>query len=66
MRIQKNPEKMIFQFLNYKDETNILKNAKKLKYKSVFINEDFSHKVMEFERCYGKIKTKKINKKTQR
>ena len=45
---------MIFQFLNYKDETNILKNAKKLKYKSVFINEDFSHKAMEFERCYGK------------
>ena len=35
------------QFLNYNDKTNILKNAKKLKGKNIFINEDFSQETME-------------------
>ena len=32
---------------NQKDKTNILKNAKKLKGKNVFINDDFAHEIME-------------------
>ena len=46
----KNPGKhrtIICQFLNYNDKTNILKNAKKLKGKNIFINEDFSQETME-------------------
>ena len=41
------PRTIVCRFLNYKDKTNILKNAKKLKGKNIFINEDFSHETME-------------------
>ena len=38
------PRTIVCRFLNYKDKTNILKNAKG---KNIFINEDFSHETME-------------------
>ena len=41
------PRTIVCRFLNYKDKTNILKNAKKLKGKNIFTNEDFSHETME-------------------
>ena len=41
------PRTIVCHFLNYKNKTNILKDAKKLKGKSVFINEDFFHETME-------------------
>ena len=41
------PRTIVCRFLNYKDKTNILKTAKKLKDKNIFINEDFSHETME-------------------
>ena len=44
------PRTIVFRFLNYKDKTNILKNAKKLKGKNIFINEDFSHETMELRK----------------
>ena len=49
-RNSENPGKsrtIVCRFLNYKDKTNILKDAKKVKGKNVFINEDFSHETME-------------------
>ena len=44
------PRTIVSRFLNYKDKTNILKNAKKLKGKNIFINEDFSHETMELRK----------------
>ena len=44
------PRTIVCRFLNYKDKTNILKNAKKLKSKNIFINEDFSHETMELRK----------------
>ena len=44
------PRTIVCCFLNYKDKTNILKNAKKLKGKNIFINEDFSHETMELRK----------------
>ena len=44
------PTTIVSRFLNYKDKTNILKNAKKLKGKNIFINEDFSHETMELRK----------------
>ena len=48
------PRTIVCRFLNYKDKTNILKNAKKLKTfskgKNIFINEDFSHETMELRK----------------
>ena len=44
------PRTIVCRFLNYKDKTNILKNAKKLKGKNLFINEDFSHETMELRK----------------
>ena len=44
------PRTIVCRFLNYKDKTNILKNAKKLKGKNIFINEDFSHETMELRK----------------
>ena len=41
------PRTIVCRFLNYKDKTYILKNAKKLKGKNIFINEYFSHDTME-------------------
>ena len=38
---------MVCKFHNYKDKANILKNAKMLKFKNNFINEDFPHETME-------------------
>ena len=51
------PRTIVCRFLNYKDKTNILKNVKKLKGKTIFINEDFSHETMElWEVAMGKSK----------
>ena len=44
------PRTIVCRFLNYEDKTNILKNAKKLKGKNIFINEDFSHETMELHK----------------
>ena len=44
------PRTIVCQFRNYKDKTNILKNAKKLKSKSIFISEDFSRETMELRK----------------
>ena len=44
------PRIIVCRFLNYKDKTNILKNAKKLNGKNIFINEDFSHETMELRK----------------
>ena len=44
------PRTIVCRFLNYKDKTNILKNAKKLKGKNIFINEDFFHETMELRK----------------
>ena len=44
------PRTIVCRFLNYKDKTNILKIAKKLKGKNIFINEDFSHETMELRK----------------
>ena len=44
------PRTIVCRFLDYKDKTNILKNAKKLKGKNIFINEDFSHETMELRK----------------
>ena len=41
------PRTTVCRFLNYKDKTNILKNAKNLKGKNISINEDFPHETME-------------------
>ena len=53
------PRTIVCRFLNYKDKTNILKNAKKLKGKNIFINEDFSHETMELRKeLWEKVKKK--------
>ena len=44
------PRTIVCRFLNYKDKTNILKNAKKLKGKNIFINEDLPHETMELHK----------------
>ena len=44
------PRTIVCRFRNYKDKTNILKNAKKLKSKSIFISEDFSRETMELRK----------------
>ena len=44
------PRAIVCRFLNYKDKTYILKNAKKLKGKNIFINEYFSHDTMELRK----------------
>ena len=58
----KNPGKPITiacQFLKYKDKTNILKNAKKLKDKNLLINEDYSHETMELrQERWEKVETR--------
>ena len=41
----------------YQDKTNILKNAKKLKGKNIFINEDFSHEIMQLRKELWESKT---------
>ena len=40
----------------YQDKTNILKNAKKLKGKNIFINEAFSHEIMQLRKELWKSK----------
>ena len=48
---------IVCRFLNYKDKTNILRNAKKLKDKNIFVNEDFSHETMDLRKeLWGKVK----------
>ena len=44
---------IVCRFPNCKDKTNILKNAKKLKRKNIFINEDFLMKPWSYVRSYG-------------
>ena len=44
------PRTIVCRSLNYKDKTNILKNAKNLKGKNIFINKDFSHETMELSK----------------
>ena len=44
------PRTIVCRFFNYKDKTNILRNAKKLKCKNIFTNEDFSHETMELHK----------------
>ena len=59
------PRTIVCRFLNYKDKTNILKNAKKLKGKNIFINEDFSHETMELcKELWEKVK-KNIGRKVR-
>ena len=54
------PRTIVCRFLNFKDKTNILKNAKKLKGKNIFINEDFSHETMELRKeLWEKVKKKR-------
>ena len=55
------PRTIVCRFLNYKDKTNILKNAKNLKGKNIFINEHFSHETMELLRELWE-KVKKIGR----
>ena len=50
----------VCRYLHYEGKTNILKYAKKLKGKNVFINEDFSHETKELRKELGK----KVKKKT--
>nr|XP_047141464.1 uncharacterized protein LOC124816351 [Hydra vulgaris] len=45
-----NTETVILKLLNYKDKELILKNAKKLKGKGIFINEDFSEETNKIRR----------------
>ena len=53
------PRTIACQFLKYKDKTNILKNAKKLKDKNLFINEDYSHETMELrQERWEKVETR--------
>ena len=63
-----NPEKprtIVGRFLDYKDKTNILKNAKKLKGKNIFINADFSHVTMELRKgLWEKVKKHRDKCKT--
>ncbi|XP_047144602.1 uncharacterized protein LOC124818119 [Hydra vulgaris] len=44
------PKTVILKLLNYKDKELILKNAKKLKGKGIFINEDFSEETNKIRR----------------
>ncbi|XP_065681445.1 uncharacterized protein LOC136095126 [Hydra vulgaris] len=44
------PRTVILKLLNYKDKELILKNAKKLKGKGIFINEDFSEETNKIRR----------------
>ena len=44
------PRTIVCRSLNYKDKTNILKNAKNLKGKNIFINKDFSRETMELSK----------------
>ena len=41
---------IVCRFHNYKNKTNILKNAEMLKFKNNFINEDFPHETMELRK----------------
>ena len=51
------PRTIVCYFLNYKDKINILKNAKKLKGKNIFINEDLPYETMELRKeLWGKVK----------
>ena len=44
------PRTIVARFLKYKDKSNILTNAKKLKGTGVFINEDFSDRVAKIRK----------------
>ena len=44
------PRTIVCCFLNYKNKTNILKNAKKIKGKNIFLYEYFSHETMELRK----------------
>ena len=57
------PRTIVCRFLNYKDETNILKNTKKLKGKKNFINEDFFPENMELRKELWKKVKKQRSKK---
>ena len=51
------PRTIVCRLLHYKDKAKILTNAKKLKDKYVFINEDFSYETMELRKeVWEKIK----------
>ena len=55
---------LLCSVLNYKGKTNILQNAKKLKVKNIFINEDFSNETMDLRKeLWEKAKKKKKKKK---
>ena len=55
------PRTIVCRFLNYKDKTNTLKNAKKLKGKNIFINEYFSRGTTELRKeLWEKVKKHKI------
>ena len=56
----------VCRYLHYEGKTNILKYAKKLKGKNVFINEDFSHETKELRKELGKkVKKKNIGRKVR-
>ena len=58
-----NPGKPRTIVCRYKDKTNILKNVKKLKGKSIFINEHFSHETMELRKELREKVKKNIGRK---
>ena len=41
------PRTIVCRILNYKDKVKILRNAKKLKGKNIFINEDFCQATLD-------------------
>ena len=41
------PRKIVYKILNYKDKSKILRNAKKLKGKNIFINQDFCQAILD-------------------
>ena len=59
------PRTIVSRFFDYKNKTNILNNAKKLKGRNIFINEDFSHETMELcKELWEKVKNHKDEGKT--
>ena len=53
------PRTIVCRFLHYKGETKILKNVKRLKGKTIFICEGFSHETMDLHKVlWEKLKKK--------
>ena len=46
--------KVVWRILSYKDKVKILRNAKKLKGRNIFINEDFCQATLDHRKGVGK------------